>query len=1229
VAFWILLAGVGTGRAVILWSDLGATLVHDTGAGSSFLTGRAMDVLGGAVKADETSTNTLYFKFHVDPLSDVTTEEYFAGFQLYEGNTERLGVGNSLKAWAYSAFNTDETGDANKVYGDMDLRSSTPEKATDGERATFEFPRRGYEKTIVFKVEYVAGGKDRVTVWLDPDLTAGATEEDQPASSATHFTANCSFSQIRLRHGGGGGGWTFSDMAIATSFGEFVASSSIEPAGSTVEYPRSPLSIGVRTWQREEGFPQTAIQALAQTRDGYLWLGTDEGVVRFDGLRFVPFGVRDGLKGGAVRALCGDSRGALWIGGLSSGLSRWLGGDISNFTVQDGLPSDTITALAEDREGRVWVGTDSGLVLWRRGSVEEMPAAAQFKGRNITCLFRDKQGDMWLGVAGAGVFRYHDGSFAALTDGTSEAFLQDPHCLLVDQNGRVWIGAGDDYVLCRDGDQWRRYRIPRHMARPYVDCLAEEPDGTVWAGSISEGLFQFSGGKLATFNAGNGLLDNQVQSLLVDREGKLWVGTETGLNRLRRKILFPFGQNDGLGAGPVQGSAEVAPGIVLVAKPRDGLYRWDGRRFERLPEPTVGGVESQLRALLKAQDGGCWAAGAGGLMYFKDATGAMSKPERVLFENLNITALAEDAEGWLWFGTAEGGVWRGRGTNWIALTNLVQASGISAIVPESKASVWIATGNNGLVRFRNGTMTRFNKSNGLLSDSIRTLYLDPSGKLWVGTAGGGLSWVDGGRIRTITTHEGIPDNTIVQILEDSSGRLWLGCPRGIVCVSKRDLNEFAAERIPVVYPKVYGMGEGMLSEECTGGYFPAGLKTKAGLLWISTTKGVVVADARPHASDSLAPRAVLEEFYVDGVASPDFRSQRMTSGRLDVPTGEEAVVANPLKIPPGRHHLEFRYTGLSFDTPERIRFRYRLEGLDSDWVEAGTRRVAIYNYVPPGEYRFRVVACNSDGVWGETGDGVSFVVQAHLWQAWWVLLLGAFGLLALVVGVARIVEKRKLHRRLAHLEQERIVQRERARIAQDLHDDLGSSLARISLLSGLAREDKDNPAQVETHVNKIAHSAAQTVQALEEIVWAVRPGSDSLQSLVEYIAHFANEMFDGNTTRCRLDLPHDLPALPLPPDVRHNIFLVVKEALTNTLKHASATEVRVQVIFSANILEIVIQDDGKGFDSGAARAASGRNGLGNMQRRVEVLGGALTVQSQKAKGTTVKLTVDISKPQTA
>jgi ligand-binding sensor domain-containing protein/signal transduction histidine kinase len=1202
-------------NAVVLWSDLGATLVHETGAGS--------DILGGALKRDDSSTDTLYFKFHVDPLSDVGTEEYFAGFQLYEGDAERLGVGNSLKAYAYSAFNTATNGEFNKVFGDVDLRSSRPESSGPGVFLPYEFPHRGIERTLVFKVQYVAGGDDQVTVWLNPDLAPGATEAGQAESLTTTFSANASFDAVHLRHGGGGGGWTFSDMGIATSFSDFVSPGTTEAGGAAPGAGGGGLALTFRSWQREQGLPENSVRALAQTRDGYLWIAGEDGVARFDGVRFVSFGLREGLRSGPVRALFEDSRGALWIGTVGSGLTRWQKGQFATFTTRDGLPANSITALGEDSEGRLWVGTEAGLAVWQNGQLSMSGPAEAFKGKTITTLQKDRQGVLWLGASGAGVFRMLKGKFVALTDGSVEGLLQDPHCLLADKAGRIWVGAGDDFVLCRDSGQWRRYRIPRHLARPYVSALAEEPDGTVWAGSVSEGLFQFKEGKLAAINASSGLLDNAVESLLVDREGNLWVGTGAGLNRLRRSNLLVFGQNEGLGYGPVQGLAEIAPGVIWAGKPNDGLFRWEGRNFSRLTAAGLSRRYPEVISLLMARDGNCWMSGANGLWQFKDPKQAAGEVEIASLAGLHVIALAEDREGAVWAGTREGKVWRLRQGNWLEQTNYAQSRPITAILRDGDGPLWIGTEGDGLYRYQDQSRAHFEKGGGLLSDWIRTLYLDAQGTLWIGTAGGGLSRWRNGQLSTFTTREGLPDNTISQIMEDGQGRLWLGSNRGIARVGKHELEELAAGKIAVVYPQAFGRAEGMPSEECTGGFYPAGLKTQSGQLCFSTLKGIVVVDPRPRTAEGPAPTVVLEETMIDGAAAdmrapPTAAGEGGSKGTNSVPSAAAAEI----RIGPGKHRLEFRYTGMSFSSPERMRFRYRLEPLDTEWVEAGGRRTAFYSYVPPGQYRFHVIACNSAGIWNEAGASVTLVVSPHLWQAWWFIGLAALGLLAAVAGAVRIVEKRKHQSRLKLLEQERALEHERARIAQDLHDDLGSSLTRISLLSDLARADKDSPSQVEIHAQKISQSAGQTVRALEEIVWALRPGSDSLQSLVEYIAHFANELFEGDGAHCRLDLPHDLPTHSLPPEMRHNIFLVVKEALTNAFKHSHAREVQVQAKASAKTLEIVVQDDGQGFEAQALPPKPGkRQGLGNMRRRAQDMGGSLSVESAPGKGTTVRLVV--------
>lgn len=1196
-------------QADIIWSDLGATLAHETGPGT--------DILGGSVKRDDTATDTLYFKFHVNPISDAGTEPYFAAFELYEGDEQRLAVGNALSAWAYGAFNvleTDKTnlnvfeaGKTNNRASDfgIDLNSSKPLSAGRGGYFEYELPRKGIERTIVFKVEYVPGGNDLVTMWLDPDLGPGATEEGQRKSLITKFTANASFNQIRLRHGGGGDGWTFSEMAIASSFSDFVLDESgIKSGNAGLTIGREQLPFTFRLWQREQGLPQNFVRALAQTTDGYLWVGSDAGVSRFDGVRFVSFGLPEGFQVGPAQTLLGDTRGALWIGSVGRGLGRWQNGRFTAFTTRNGLPSDSVNSLAEDGEGQLWVGTEAGLAVWQNGQLRTLSASNELSGKSITALFSDHRGTIWIGAKGAGLFSLSNGRLSQVQNPVFDNLLRDPHCLLVDHEGRIWVGAGDDSVIYREGDQWRRYRFPRHLARNHISALAEDADGTVWAGSVSEGLFQFKHGKLVAVNASSGLSDNLVEALLLDREGKLWVGTHGGLNRLRPKNLSAISYNEGLGNGAVQGLAEVTPGMVWASKSSEGLYLWDGHYFRSLPAAGLSPGDDRVGALLKARDGSCWMGGARGLLQFEDVRGVESLPGLPALTNLDVSALAQDAHDGIWAGTRQGELWWQNKGEWLPQGKGPQVHAITAIVPDADGSIWVGTSGDGLFNVEGKAAGAWRKRSGLLSDWIRTLYLDAENTLWIGTGGGGLSQLRKDNVVTYTTREGLPDNTISQILEDDAGNLWLGGDRGIVCVCKHDLADLAAQKSKAIYPHVYGRAEGMLSEECISGFFPVGLRTKSGLLWFPTQDGIAVADPHHQTAEIPPPTVVLEETLVDGV--PD--------------------AAGSLHLSPGKHRLEFRYTGPNFDAPERVRFRYRLVGLDSDWVEAGASRSASFPYVPYGNYRFEVIAGNGEGSWNTTGASVAVSVKPYLWQTWWFRWPAALGLLALIAIAARVLEKHRVQRRLEQLEQERVLAHERERIARDLHDDLGSSLARISLLSGLLKTDRDSPSQIENHAAKISQSADQTVRALEEIVWAVRPGSDSLQSLVEYIAHFATELFEGGGIRCRLDLPHDLPARALPPEVRHNIFLVVKEALTNALKHAAPREVRVQASLSGEMLEIQVEDDGRGHDPLMLTGVEKRHGLANMRRRAEAIGATLEFQSAAGKGSTVKLRVVL--PQT-
>lgn len=1197
------LAWANPGRAMLLWADLGATQVYDNGLGA--------DILDGLLQRSDSATGTLYFKFHVDPMSGSATEPYFAAFQLFEGSHERLAIGNALNAWAYGAFNTGPTGTTNQVdaydYG-IDLNSANPNPSGVGTFFKYELVHSGIERTIVFKVQYAPGGEDEVTVWLNPDLHPGATEASQPESLTTRFKANASFDQIHLRHGGGGDGWIFSEMAIATSFNDFVNEAGSATGGED--------SLTFRSWQREQGLPENYVRAVAQTLDGYIWVGTDEGVSRFDGVNFFSLGPQEGFAGGPVQILYGDTRGALWIGSVNAGLSCWRGGRLWKFTTSDGLPSMSITALAEDRVGRIWIGTPNGLALWQDGRIQLLPGAEIFGGKTIQSIFCDGKGIVWVAATGAGVFSYEHGGFSQLEYPGFNALLQDPHCLLVDDEGRIWIGAGDDFVLCRDGSQWRRFGMPRHLPTHYIAKLAKAPDGTVWAGSEGEGLFEFNSGKLLPVNAGSGLSDNLVEALLVDREGKLWVGTHGGLNRIGIKKVSVLSHNEGLDYGVVQGMGEVSSNLIWAAQP-DGLYQGDGRIFRQLLLSALTPQESPVSSILSVPDGSCWLGGQHGLLHFKNPRQAEREGGEPALTNLNISALGADPAGGIWAGTRNGQLWHLGGDRWQRVTNFSQTHPITSIVIGRDGRIWAGTEGDGLYCRSAETGNSFAKVNGLSSGWIRTLFLDSEGSLWIGTTGGGLSRLKDGSIATFTMREGLPDNTISQILEDDEGNLWLGGDRGIVRISEQDLQDISTHRITAIYPQIYGRTDGMLSEECATGFFPAGLRTKTGLLCFPTLKGVVVVDSH-HLLNSPPPAVVLEQVLVDGVPYSNLSGSKPGDGQNEI-----------LRLTPGRHTLEIRYTGLGFDAPERVRFRYRLKGLDAGWVEAGTRRVAFYSFVPPGTYHFQVVACNGDGIWNQ--DGASLALQAlpYFWQTWW-FIGSAIGIVGVIgtMGI-RVVEKRRVRQRLKQLEQERALERERTRIAQDLHDIMGAKLCRISFLSEHARRGVSVPAEFQSEMRSISDDSREVLQSLDEIVWAVNPQKDSLEHLVSYIVQYSRDYFKRTEIECDLEVPAELPAQPLSSQARHHLFLAVQEALANILKHSGATRAKIAMVCRGGDFEIIISDNGSGFDpvteSNSADSAAGfGNGLRNMRQRLAELGGDFRLESRPGEGATVRFILSLN-----
>jgi ligand-binding sensor domain-containing protein len=825
--------------------------------------------------------------------------------------------------------------------------------------------------------------------------------------------------------------------------------------------PRKALTQYIHgVWQTEQGLPQNAVEAICQTRDGYLWLGTQEGLVRFDGVRFKVFDRRNtpGLPHTWISALFEDRAGNLWIGGRGTGLSRYRAGRFTPFTTREGLPDDRVRALHEDRGGNLWIGTSGGgLIRFKDGRFEALTTADGLPSDQVVTILEDRSGSLWVGTFGGGLGRLKDGRFTSFT---TRAGLSDDEVssLLEDRDGSLWIGTFNGGLnRLRDGS-FTVFTTRDGLSSNLIWSLAEDRDGNLWVGTDNGGLNRFRDGAFAAVTTRSGLSSDVVVSLLEDREGSLWIGTHAGgLNRLRDGKFLTYTTREGLSSDAVLTVHEDSAGDVWIGTDGGGLNRLRDGRFTTLT--TRDGLSSdQIAAVHRDRAGALWVGTLGGGLNRIRGGEITAFSARHGLSGEYVVSLYEDRQGSLWVGTDGGGLNRfrdGRFTSYTTKDGLSQDRA-GAILEDSRGDLWIGTAS-GLNRFRDGTFTVFTTRDGLADDRIASLYEDGEGTLWIGTASGLTRFRDG-RFAAITAKAGLHDDRIFQTLEDGQGRLWMSGNRGIFMASRKELDAVAAGSLARLSSTAYGVADGMRSAECNGENQPAAWKGRDGRLWFPTIKGVVVVDPERLAGNALAPPVVLEEVVLDGAPLPAHGAA--------------------LDFPPGSRKFDLRYTALSFPAPERVRFRYRLEGFDGDWVDAGTERSAHYTSLAPGDYTFRVKASNADGVWNESGATLRLRLQPYFYQTRAFQALCGVGLIVLGAGVQRI-RMRFLKRRAAELE--RIVE-EQTRELRSANEELRQVQEQLARLSEATPEKLEN---VSAWGTSMADQVGRAIHARRVHLWRV------------------------------------------------------------------------------------------------------------------------------------------------
>ena len=971
----------------------------------------------------------------------------------------------------------------------------------------------------------------------------------------------------------------------------------------------------IRSWRTEAGLPQNSVNAIVQSRDGYLWLGTQDGLARFDGVRFKSFDFKDGLPGVRINVLLEDHEGTLWIGTDGSGLCCMKHGRIQAILGSDNQPgSDTITCLVEDGRGQIWAGTSGGLRICRDGKLEGDSAFGNLRRAPILGLLRSRDGStIWIASSTYGLFSYQDHKLEPCV-GPPEHEKVIGECLFEDRNENLWVGIGNGVVLRHDKKQWQIFSETNGLPFAFITCMTEDSDGTVWAGSLDAGLYRFDGSFFNLVSQKDGLSADDIRSLACDREGNLWIGTRTGgLDRMSRRRLSVVSNAQGLTNDFTHSVAQTPDGTLWVGTTGGAMYSGGPGGFKPFRQANDDRVYfyATVFPVLTATDGSLWWGAHNGLLHWQTDRLVDCVTNGPWIQDTTVTALQNDLRGGMWIGTTAGHLLHLHDHQFDEFPEHITRATISSLAVQTNGDVWVGTMASGLKFVPAGNDHAFSFTNGLSSKaSVYTLYLDHEGILWIGTEGGGLSCLRDGKIFNFTASQGLPPPTVMQIIEDNHHFLWLGCRRGIFRVSKVDLLDCAGGKISFVRSRSFGINDGMLTEECSGGYCPAGLKTESGLICISTVKGLVFIDPDQVNDEIPPPTVLLEEALISG---KEQRFEAEDSSEIDPLSG---VPSRPrLVIVPGPRDLELHYSAIGFSAPEKIGFRYKLDPLDSDWKTAGPERMFSYPHLPPGNFTLHIQACNANGLWNGQDTTLAVIALPFFWETSWFHGVAIFILFGLVSGIVAAVLRNRYKMRLARLQALNAIERERLRISKDMHDQVGSVLTQVSQLTDMGLNETGDQELVKKRFDRIGNRARLAVQSLDEIVWATNPKNDNLASFAEYVSRFSDEFFEYTNVRCWQDMPHTIPAMPLRAEIRHNVFLAVREALNNALKHSKCAEIWLKMKINDGEASLKIEDNGAGFTP--AHTHAGGNGLGNMEARLTECGGRVEFSSTPGKGTSV------------
>ncbi len=983
---------------------------------------------------------------------------------------------------------------------------------------------------------------------------------------------------------------------FATLLGAFLVTAALSinanPGVTTarLEARESAPDYGIDFWREAEGLPQSRIRAIAQTRDGYLWLGTDNGLVRFNGATFTAFTVESGsLRDNEVWALQEDDDGGLWIGTYGGGLTLYRQAQFKTFTTADGLPDDVVRKLDKDREGNIWIATSNGAARYAHGVFTQFTTREGLTDNAVTAICASSSQGVLI-AAGAALHQLVDGNFRRVNGPVSKGDGPISHMLSA-RDGALWLSFHGLVKRWKDGGvttyTWRDN--PSHR----INQLYEDAQGTIWV-AMDEGVSQLRDGRFETVPLGEG--ENKlgvVYSLYGDREGNIWLGFQSnGLGRLRARQLLTISTSEGLPNDSTRSVFQDSKGNIWIGTV-DGFARYQNgtsTNYQRLDGSRIGSV----RSLAEDPDGNIWIGADQELLMLKG--GRLSKiPEWKPHSEIEV--IYRDPRGHMWVGTDGSGLFEFEGGNvhHYRLSEGLAGNHVRGVLSDNHGAIWISTNGNGISRYADGKFVSYSAKDGLAGNRVNAIHEDEEGALWFATREG-LSRFKDGRFFTFGAECGLLVRFVYAILDDGQGNFWFSCAQGLFRVSQAELRDFAAGRIKKVTSVDYGVRDGMKTRACNVGDQPTAWKTTDGSLMFCSMKGVVVVDPRRLYSSSLVPPVEIEKVLINK---------------------EEQRIGADSQLPLGAGEVEIHYAALSYSAPEKVRFKYKLEGYDHDWVDAGTRRFAYYANLPPGRYSFKVIAGHIDGPWNEQGRSFGFYLKPHFYQTSLFLLL----IIATVLLLAGLLYRLRMVELKARYS---AVLGERNRIAREIHDTLAQNFAGIALqLDSVNMQSPDLPASLRLRLDQACNLVRYSLSEARRAVADLRSDELEQRELAVVLPEIAERMAAGAA------LEADVQVLGTPlrlnPRTDKHLLRIFQEAMANAVKHAGARTIKVELRYGHDSLVLYVSDDGSGFDTEKIIPLGvGHYGLTGMRERAERIGGKLTLKSKLGQGT--ELLVEVPLP---